>query len=54
MPPLPAEPKVSLPGFALASAISSVTVFAGTDGCTTSTRGATCVRLTGAKSFTGS
>src|SRR6185436_8551902 len=31
--PMPAEPNVRLPGFALASAISSTTVLAGTDGC---------------------
>ena len=35
--PLPAEPYESLPGFAFAYAMSSGTLFTGSDGCTTST-----------------
>jgi hypothetical protein len=48
--PIPAEPYVSLPGFALACAINSGTVFAGIDGFTTSTFGTIATTVIGAKS----
>jgi len=48
--PLPPEPKLSLPGCAFASAISSPTLFAATDGCTTSTCPALAIIEIGAKS----
>ena len=50
--PLLAEAKLSLPGCALASAISSSTFFAGTAGFTTSTNGPVASMLTGSKSLT--
>ena len=50
---MPPEAMLILPGEALASAISSATVFAGSEGCTTSTNGVVATRLTGAKSRTG-
>ena len=37
--PMPGEPKLSLPGCALASATNSFSVFASTFGCTTSSIG---------------
>ncbi|RYY93548.1 MAG: hypothetical protein EOO24_26570, partial [Comamonadaceae bacterium] len=37
--PLPDEPMFSLPGLPLASAVSSATLFTGTEGLTTSTLG---------------
>ena len=52
--PLPPEPKLSLPGCDLASAISSFTFFAGTDGCTTSTCPALAIIEIGAKSVNAS
>ena len=52
--PMPALPKLIVFGFALASSISSFTVFAGTLGCTTRRFGTTTRREIGAKSFTGS
>jgi hypothetical protein len=52
--PLPEPAKLTCPGRARASAISSFTDFAGSEGCTTSTLGASATRLTGVKSFTGS
>ncbi len=52
--PLPPDPKFSCPGFAFASAMSSATVFAGTEGCTTSTWPALATIDTGAKSAMGS
>ena len=52
--PMPAEPKVSLPGFDLASAISSCTFFTPSAGFTTSTLGWSATRITGAKSLIGS
>ena len=51
-PPAPA--KLSFPGCALASAISSRTLFAGTDGCTISTIGNVFTSVIGAKSLTPS
>ena len=47
-PPAPA--KLSLPGSAFASAISSRTLPAGTDGCTISTMGKVLTLVIGAKS----
>src|SRR5262249_20030968 len=47
---LPTEPKRSSPGLARASAISSFTVVAGTEGCTTRLKSDVAKRLTGAKS----
>ena len=52
--PLPAEGKVSSPGWRFASAINSLTVFTGIDGCTTSTSGADDINMIGARSFSGS
>jgi len=52
--PLPLEANEALSGFALIQAISSPTLFAGTDGCTASTSGTTWVNATGSKSATGS
>ena len=49
--PWPAEPKLSVPGFALASAISSCTFVAGTEGCTTTTMGPVATLVTGVSSF---
>ena len=48
--PLPPLAKLSFFGCALASAINSFTVFAGSDGCTINTIGAEVVSVTGAKS----
>ncbi len=48
--PLPLEPKLNWPGFALISAISSATVFAFTLGDTTSTLVALATCATGVKS----
>jgi hypothetical protein len=50
-PPLPAEPKLSLPGDWRSSATTSATDFTGTDGCATSTTGNIAPKLTGRKSF---
>ena len=47
---MPAEPKVMLPGFALASAMNSFTVFAGTEGWSVSMLGAETACEIGAKS----
>ena len=52
--PAPAEAKLILPGWLLASAISSWTFFAGTPGFTISTIGAIANSAIGAKSFAGS
>lgn len=52
--PMPVEPKLSLPGLALAWATSSCAVRAGTRGLTTSTCGWLAIRATGVKSRTGS
>ncbi|MOA45142.1 hypothetical protein D3C78_1675090 [compost metagenome] len=52
--PLPAELKLSPPGFLRASATSSATDFAGSCGFTTSRLEVTWVRPTGAKLATGS
>src|SRR5256885_13594261 len=52
--PTPAEAKLSVPGFAFASAISSRTVRTGVEGWTTRILGVEATRLTGAKSATGS
>ena len=48
---LPAEPKLILPGLAFAYAISSASVFAGTDGCTASTSGTRTTSVTRATSW---
>ena len=45
---------VYLPGSRLISSTSSLTVFAGTDGCTTSTFGDVAMRVTATKSLNGS
>ena len=52
--PRPAEPKVMVPGFALASAMNSFTVFAGTDGCTVRMFGDSTTSEIGAKSRSAS
>ena len=52
--PTPPEPKLSRPGFAFASAMSSCTDLAATEGCTTSMRGEVATSVTGTKSFCGS
>ena len=52
--PMPGEPTVSVPGFALASAITSFTVFAGTEGCTAITSVTSDISDTGSKSFSES
>src|SRR5262245_8801405 len=52
--PSPAEAKLYLPGLAFISAMSSLTVFAGTEGCTVGTLGETAAGVTGAKSLKGS
>jgi hypothetical protein len=49
--PLPADPKLSWPGFAFASAISSFTVLAGSDGCSTIMLGNEATSATADKSF---
>ena len=53
MPP-PAEPKLIFPGFAFAYAISSASVFTGSDGCTASTSGTLTTVVMSARSFFGS
>src|ERR1035437_3369772 len=50
-PAIPADPYVSSPRLFLASAISSLTDFAGTDGCTTSIMGVVPISMTGAMSL---
>jgi len=52
--PLPELAVVTSPGFALASATSSASDFAGTLGWAATIIGARHVMLTGTKSFTGS
>jgi hypothetical protein len=52
--PLPLEAKLIAPGLSFASLINSATVFAGTEGCATSTFGTPATRMTGAKSFAAS
>jgi len=52
--PAPAEAKVSAPGFAFASAISSFTVATPSEGCTTSTEGPVAITITARKSRSGS
>src|SRR5688572_25156090 len=52
--PLPLEAKLMVPGLDLATATSSGTVFAGTDGCATSTFGTPATSTIGAKSFAAS
>ena len=49
--PAPDVPKVRLSGFALASATSSRTLLAGTEGCATSTLGTTPSSVTGASAL---
>ena len=52
----PTEPiaKLSWPGLALASAISSFTLLAGSEGCATRIEGEVATSVSGVKSFTGS
>src|ERR1700687_3428693 len=52
--PAPDEPKDSEPGFSLASAMSSRTLFAGSSGGTTSTLVIEATKITGSKSFAAS
>jgi hypothetical protein len=52
--PAPAEPKLYLPGLALISAMSSLSVFAGTVGLTLSTVVEATASVTGLKSLIGS
>jgi len=52
-PPMPEEPKLSLPGFARARSTSSRTDFAGNCGLTTITTGEKPIRPTGETSFSG-
>jgi len=52
--PGPPEPKVSWPGRAFASAMSSFTDFTGTDGRTTNSNGEDVMSVIGAKSRIGS
>ena len=51
MLPLPAEPKFTLPGLALAYASSSLNEFTGTDGCTASTSGTRTTSVMRPRSF---
>jgi hypothetical protein len=48
--PIPADAMLILPGLALAYAMNSGTVLAGTDGCTSMTRGTLATLATGAMS----
>ena len=48
--PWPAEAKVNTPGFALASAMTSRAVFAGSEGCATTSVGPDSSSDTGTKS----
>ena len=52
--PLPDEPKLMVPGLALASAISSPTLFTPSEGCTASTIGTVAISATGAKAVAAS
>src|SRR5215470_3877739 len=52
--PVPGCAKLYLPGLALISAISSLTLLAGTDGATVSTFGDAAIKVIGAKSLNGS
>ena len=52
--PLPPEAKLSEPGFALASAISSARFAAPSEGCTTIMFGVVAALVTGVRSFCGS
>jgi hypothetical protein len=52
--PAPAEPKLYLPGLALMSSTSSLTVLAGTAGLTVSTVVDAMASVTGLKSLTAS
>ena len=51
--PWPLEAKLSVPGFAFASAITSLTVFTGKEGCAASNGGSSVARPIAAKSFCG-
>ena len=51
--PFPPEAKLSEPGFALASAISSFRFFAAVPGCTTSRFGVVAALMIGTRSFSG-
>src|SRR5947207_7046320 len=51
---VPEEAKVYLPGFAFNSATNSFASAAGNEGCTTRAKGTAAIRLTGARSFSGS
>jgi hypothetical protein len=48
--PSPLDPKLSVPGFALASAMSSLRFFAGSEGCAASTFAPCTHRAMGSKS----
>jgi len=52
--PLPEDAKLALAFCARIQAISSLRLFAGTDGCTLSTNPPGATLLTGSRSFTGS
>ena len=52
--PTPGEPKLSLPGFDLASATNSPSVFASTFGLTTTSIDMSATIETGANAFSGS
>ena len=52
--PVPEDAKVYLPGFARTSARNSFAFDAGKLGATTSANGAVAIRLTGARSLSGS
>ena len=52
--PLPADAKLSLPGFAFAYRMSSATEVTGSSGLTISIAAISVIRDTGAKSVTGS
>ena len=50
----PADAKLISPGLAFASAISSLTVLTGSDGCTVTMNGVFATRMIGAMSLMGS
>ena len=52
--PTPADPKLRLPGFDLASAISALMLSAGTPGCTTTSIGPVATLVIGTKSLCAS
>src|SRR3977135_1166909 len=52
--PVPEEENAYLSGFARTCAMNSLAFDAGNEGCVTSAKGAAAIRLTAAKSFSGS